>query len=137
LTVPGRVFLDTATADRGRIDEAPAIGDRERAMPMSKTYRGERTIDGLQVSVDGAPLSLRTEARTLSRNGFEWGYEGAEPAQLAFAILADHWGDDGRALRHHDAFMRTVVANFSNEWEMTDADIDAALAAIAPAASVR
>jgi hypothetical protein len=104
---------------------------------MSKTYRGERTIDGLRVSVDATPLSPRTGARTLSRNGFEWGYEGGEPAQLAFAILSDHWGDDGRALRHHDAFMRAVVANFGNEWEMTSADIDAALAAIAPAAAVR
>jgi len=95
---------------------------------MGKTYRGERTIDGLSVSVDGATLPTRSAARALSRNGFEWSYEGAEPAQLAFAILADHWGDEARALRHHDAFMRAVVANFANEWEMTTADIDASLA---------
>jgi hypothetical protein len=104
---------------------------------MSRIYRGDRTIDGLRVSVDAAPLSPRTEARTLSRNGFEWGYEGAEPAQLAFAILADHWGDEGRALRQAQAFMRGVVANFGNEWEMASADVDAALAAIAPADAVR
>jgi len=95
---------------------------------MSKTYRGDRTIDGIEVTVDGAPRRPR-----LSRNGFEWGYEGAEPAQLAFALLADHWGDEGQALHHAQAFMRDVVANFGNEWEMTGADIDAALAAIAPA----
>jgi hypothetical protein len=102
---------------------------------MSKTYRGDRTIDGLSVTVDGAPLA--PQPPRLSRNGFEWGYEGAEPAQLAFAILADHWGDEGRALRHAQAFMRAVVANFGNEWEMASADVDAALAAIAPADLVR
>lgn len=102
-----------------------------QALAMSRTYRGERTIDGLSVTVDGVPLAPRAEAGRLSRNGFEWSYEGAEPAQLAFAILADHWGDARRALTHHEAFMRAVVANFSNEWEMTSADIDAALAALA------
>jgi hypothetical protein len=100
---------------------------------MSKIYRGERTIDGLQVLVDGRPLSPRFEAKVLSRNGFEWSYEGAEPAQLAFAILAEHWGDADRALRHHDGFMRAVVANFGNEWEITSEDVEVALAALTEA----
>lgn len=99
-----------------------------------KTYRGERTIDGIRVTADGAPLDPRFTARTISANGFEWSYEGREPAQLAFAILADHWGDPQRALRGYDAFMRAVVANFDNEWEMTSADIDAALENIGAAA---
>ncbi len=29
-----------------------------------------------------------------------------------------------------DPFMRAVVANFGNEWEMTSSDIDGALAAL-------
>ncbi|SMF53732.1 hypothetical protein SAMN06265365_11854 [Tistlia consotensis] len=93
-----------------------------------KTYRGDRTIDGLMVTVDGRPLDPRTDLLALSRNGFEWSYEGPEPAQLALALLADHWGDDARAKGAYQAFMRQVVANFGNEWEMTDADIEAALA---------
>lgn len=92
-----------------------------------KVYRGDRTIDGLLVTVDGAPLQPRLDLKTLSENGFEWSYEGREPAQLALAILADHWGDDARALEHHEAFMRVVVANFDNEWEMTGADIEEVL----------
>lgn len=92
-----------------------------------KTYRGDRTIDGIVVTVDGAPLDPRLDLGTLSQNGFEWSYEGPEPAQLALAILADHWGDDARALEHCNAFMRAIVANFDNEWEMTSADIEAAL----------
>lgn len=93
----------------------------------TKTYRGDRTIDGVMVTVDGAPLDPRTDLLELSRNGFEWSYEGPEPAQLALALLADHWGDDDRAKAACEAFMRQVVANFGNEWEMTGADIDAAL----------
>lgn len=96
-----------------------------------KVYRGDRTIDGVAVTVDGAPLDQRLDIARLSGNGFEWSYEGREPAQLALAILADHLGDDEAARRLHEPFMRAVVANFDNEWEMTGADIDAALASIA------
>jgi hypothetical protein len=99
-----------------------------------KVYRGDRTIDGTWAAVDGTPLAPRLDLKRLSANGFEWGYEGAAPAQLALAILADHLGDGAAALRFHESFMRAVVANFSNEWEMTAADVDTALANIAPAA---
>jgi len=92
-----------------------------------KTYRGDRTIDGIQVTVDGAPLDPRFDLKTLCAEGFEWSYEGAAPAQLALALIADHTGDGAAALRHHDAFMRAVVANFNNEWELTSADMDVAL----------
>jgi hypothetical protein len=95
-----------------------------------KTYRGDRTIDGIEVTVEGVPLAERRELLDLSQNGFEWSYEGDEPAQLALALLADHTGDDARAKAEYAAFMREVVANFGNEWEMTSADIDAALEAL-------
>ncbi|MCG5238084.1 DUF6166 domain-containing protein [Xanthobacter oligotrophicus] len=94
-----------------------------------KTYRGDRTIDGVSVTVDGAPLPERTDIREISRDGFEWTYEGVAPAQLALAILADHFGAAGPALQHYERFMRQVVANFGNEWEITSADIDTALTA--------
>lgn len=92
-----------------------------------KIYRGDRTIDGISVTVDGRPLPERQDIAPLSRDGFEWSYEGNAPAQLALALLADHLGDDSRALALHHSFMRDVVANFANEWEMTSADMDAAL----------
>lgn len=95
-----------------------------------KRYLGERTIDGIQVTADGAPLDPRFDIKSISPEGFEWTYEGAAPAQLALALLADHLGDDERALHLHRAFMRAAVANFDNDWEMTGADIDAVLAAI-------
>jgi Family of unknown function (DUF6166) len=97
---------------------------------MSRTYRGDRTIDGLTVTVDGAPLPERTDIKALSSDGFEWSYEGSAPAQLALALLADHFGDAGRALQLYQPFMQHVVANFDNEWEMTSADIAEAVAAL-------
>lgn len=93
-----------------------------------KTYTGDRTIDGIQVLVDGRPLNPRTDLKPLSKNGFEWSYEGPEPAQLAFALLVDHLNDPQRADALHEAFMREIVANFDNTWELTSADIDAGLA---------
>ena len=95
-----------------------------------KHYRGDRTIDGIAVTVDGRPLDPLLSVRRFSPNGFEWSYEGPEPEQLAFALLADHCGDPARALRLCRGFMRSVVANFDNEWEMTGADMEAALASL-------
>lgn len=95
-----------------------------------KTYAGDRTIDGIVVTVDGEPLDPRFAVRTYSDNGFEWTYEGNESRQLALAILADHLGDEQRALELVEPFMRAVVANFDNTWEMTEEDVAAAVAAI-------
>ena len=93
-----------------------------------KLYRGGRSLDGAEVSVDGKPLDPRYDLRRLSTTGFEWTYEGAGPAQLALALLADHLGDDRQALALYERFMRHLVAELDNSWELTSADIDAALA---------
>jgi hypothetical protein len=92
-----------------------------------KTYVGGRSLAGAEVTVDGKPLDPRYDLKRLSPTGFEWTYEGNGPAQLALALLADHLGDDARALALYDAFMRAVVAELDNSWELTSAEIDAAL----------
>ncbi len=97
---------------------------------MSKLYRGDRTIDGLAVTVDGQPLAERTDIKLISEDGFEWSYEGPAPSQLALAILADHTGDPARALKLYEPFMRYIVANFDNEWEISSDDIATAIRAI-------
>ena len=93
-----------------------------------KVYRGGRSLEGAVVTVDGLRLDPRYDLKRLSATGFEWTYEGAGPAQLALALLADHLGDDDAALAQYEAFMRAVVAELDNSWELTSADIDAALA---------
>jgi Family of unknown function (DUF6166) len=95
-----------------------------------KTYTGERTIDGISVLVDGKPLSPHYDQLKLTDYGFEWSYEGPEPSQLAFALLFDHLGDVAAAKSLHHSFMERIVANFDNEWEMTSADLDSAIAAL-------
>ncbi|MGH7094332.1 MAG: DUF6166 domain-containing protein [Stellaceae bacterium] len=95
-----------------------------------KRYEGGRSLAGAVVTVDGAPLDPRYDLKRLSPSGFEWTYEGAGPAQLALALLADHLGDDRRALTLCERFMRAVVADLDNSWELTSADIDAALVGI-------
>jgi hypothetical protein len=92
-----------------------------------KIYEGARSLDGAVVTVDGKKLPPRHDLRLLSKAGFEWTYEGAGPAQLALALLADHLGDDAAALRQYERFMREVVAHLDNAWRLTSADIDAAL----------
>jgi len=96
-----------------------------------KVYRGDRTMDGLKVTVDDQPLDPRFDLRVVSKDGFEWSYEGPAPAQLSLALLCDHFGDDERALTVYEPFMVEVVANFGNEWEMSSADVDAALESLA------
>src|SRR5260370_5400825 len=95
-----------------------------------KLYTGDWTIDGVKVTVDGAPLDPGVDVVEFTRNGFEWRYEGPETRQLALALLVDHLGDKDRAKAYVEPFMQAVVANFGNEWEMSSADLDEALAAL-------
>ena len=92
-----------------------------------KVYEGRRTMDGLQVTVGGAPLPEHYEVKQFTPYGFEWTYEGAEPRQLALALLVDHLGDRDRAVALSAAFMRRIVANLDNDWTLSSADIEAAL----------
>lgn len=93
-----------------------------------KTYEGERTLRGVRVTVDGVPLPPRMDLHCFSRTGFEWSYAGPGPRQLALGLLADHLADDARALALSEAFMRVMVAYLDNDWTLTSADIDEALA---------
>jgi hypothetical protein len=94
------------------------------------TYTGARTIDGIEVLADGDPLEPRTDLKRFTDRGFEWTYEGVEPNQLALALLAHHLNNDTKALSQCDAFMRHVVANLDNDWQLTGAEIDSALTEI-------
>src|SRR5580704_15535648 len=93
-----------------------------------KLYRGGRSLDGAVVTVDGKPLSPRYDLKRLSATGFEWTYQGAGPAQLALAVLADHLGAAVQALALYGPFMARVVAQLDNSWELTSTDIDMAIA---------
>jgi Family of unknown function (DUF6166) len=90
-----------------------------------KTYEGRRTIDGLVVTVDGAPLSEHYQVKQFTKFGFEWTYEGDSPRQLALAILYDYIGDAGRATALSEPFMKSVIANLDNDWRLTGDEVAA------------
>lgn len=94
----------------------------------TRVYSGSRQRDGTtSVSVDGQPLDPRPHFRSQSVTTFDWGYEGrGGPAQLALAILADHFADDERARSHYEGFTRRVIRDLPKEgWILTGAEIDA------------
>ena len=94
------------------------------------TFEGKRTIDGLVVTVDGKRLLEHYDVKRYTRWGFEWTYEEDSPQQLALAILIEHLRGNERAIRLSAPFMRNVVANLDNDWSLTGAEIDKAVAEI-------
>lgn len=92
-----------------------------------KIYEGERDMDGVKVTVNGTPLASRNDIRSFTHTGFEWGFVGPGPQQLALALLADHLGDDQRALALCRSFMERLTSQLDNDWQLTAADISAEL----------
>jgi hypothetical protein len=108
-----------------------------------KTYHGMRTDKGCIVSVADAGndyvLPLRLDLYNHSPDGFEWGYRGSGPAQLALAILADAlkelntqnivWlarGYERVAVRLHQDFKDAFIAPLprdDNPWTIRQEDV--------------
>jgi len=97
-----------------------------------KTYIGIRQEDGaLSVTVNAKPLNPRLDLCNHSPTGFECGYSGSGPAQLALALLAEHLNDDEQAVALHQPFKRKVVAGLSpREWRLTSKQVERALQSI-------
>lgn len=101
-----------------RNQDGASLSDR----PTAK-YAGVRTAAGVTVAREDDrggvfPLRLRHDARRHA-DGFEWGYSGGGPAQLAFAILADAVGAE-RAEGCYQRFKFEVVANLpAGNWELS------------------
>ena len=80
---------------------------------------------------DGSPLELEPSLAVwrYSPSGFEWGFSGSGPAQLAMALLLDHTGDPDLAQTHHQRFKADIVARWrGKEWTLDPREIDAWLA---------
>jgi hypothetical protein len=100
-------------------------------MTQHNVYRGHRDRDGRAVvEVNGRPLTV-LPSYSLRRHsgGFEFGYMGSGPAQLALAILLREC-DEATALTHYHAFNRHTVARLGDCWELASADVRAALGQI-------
>ena len=91
-----------------------------------KTYEGKRQGYTVIVTVDGCPLNPRLDLYNHSPTGFEWGYCGSGPAQLALAILADHLADDRQALDVYQRFKWAIIVELPRKqsWKLTDQVIE-------------
>jgi Family of unknown function (DUF6166) len=92
-----------------------------------KVYKGARSIGGLSVLVGDHTtqsryvLPMRLELANHSPTGFNWGYLGSGPSQLALALCADATGDDVTALAVYMDFKARVVAKLPfRTWLLTD-----------------
>jgi hypothetical protein len=100
------------------------------SVEVDHVYRGYRTPtapigEECEVIVDDEPLERRYDLLSASPSGFEWGYGGSGPAQLAVALLA-HAYDDEFAVEHYQRFKRETIADLPRlGWMLTDRDLDA------------
>jgi hypothetical protein len=95
-----------------------------------KTYRGSRErgkvwIESAEYEGGWRDLPLRLEIFNHSPSGFEWGYLGSGPAQLALAILCDYLGEPQLALRFYQELKEDTVARWKgDEWTLTEQELE-------------
>ena len=93
-----------------------------------KRYEGRREGYAVIVTVDGRRLNPRLDLWNHRPAGFEWGYGGSGPAQLALAILADHCGNDQQAFDFHHRFKWALIAELPfRRWTLISEEIDRVL----------
>lgn len=102
------------------------------------TFTGKRTPTGTIVLVNeggdaSANLPLYLNEVDHSPTGFEWGYYGSGPSQLAYAILRYMFGkmlvdqDKARevAEKNHMEFKRDVIGGIHSEtWKLTERELE-------------
>ena len=97
------------------------VGYRRPAEPSG---RGDAVVNVIEPDRPPRPLNPRLDLRAHSPTGFEWGYAGSGPAQLALALAADVLKDDDRALRVYQRLKFELVGGFADEgWALTEAQL--------------
>ena len=100
-----------------------------------KIYKGYReSVDNYAednfITVDGknferAMLQKSLDIRNHSPTGFNWGYGGSGPHQLALALLMDATNDNYVAETFHHDFTKEFVSQWGQKWETSDDVINA------------
>jgi len=89
-----------------------------------KTYHGTRTPTGPAVWIEnGRVLQMLPHVVKHSPTGFNWGYGGSGPADLALSLLTDATGNRPLAESLYQDFTWAVVARLPDEWTLTRHDI--------------
>jgi len=118
------------TSDTHSIEQTRPTGDRD-VVYVGYRQRGQAIVEkrpGQERLTPERSLELVNH----SPSGFEWGYSGSGPAQLALALLLDYTEEETFALDHYQAFKTEVVsqldcAGSDGPWRLTASEIDAAL----------
>jgi hypothetical protein len=92
-------------------------------------------VDRIVVNGKGKLLDLEASLKVVNHSptGFCWGYNGSGPAQLALAILLDHFhGDRERALSLYQDFKFKVISKLpmDKDFVLTDEQIEGAISKI-------
>ena len=123
------------------------VASSESVPVASAAQSHQDTVEYVGFRVDGQAVVLNlSEHRRLSLersldlvnhspSGFEWGYSGSGPAQLACALLLDYYDDEQLAREHYIAFRNQVVSQLECDgaaacWHLPDGEIDAAMATL-------
>ena len=94
-----------------------------------KVYRGVRSgYDRQVVVIEGgvsADLSPEPSQDVVnhSPDGFNWGYSGSGPAQLALGLLLDVTNDRETASKYYQLFKADAVAHLGETWEINEVAI--------------
>jgi hypothetical protein len=74
------------------------------------------------------PLRARQDIRNHSPTGFEWGYGGSGPAQLALALVADCMGRKYARPGIYQRVKKTIVSKLPHDgWTLTETSLKAAI----------
>lgn len=105
-------------------DSGEVVWQYGQKVKKEKIYEGTRYPGICVVTVDGSPLDPALNIRNHSPTGFEWGYPGSGPAQLALAILVDVFGYNKDVENHYQEFKDKVVGSLpKDKWTLKEKEI--------------
>ena len=120
----------SGTIDSQSVEQTRPRSDRD-VVYVGYRQRG-RAIVEKQPGQEQLTPDRSLELANHSPSGFEWGYAGSGPAQLALALLLDYTDDEDVALAEYMAFKDEVVSRLEcsgpkQRWRLTGHEIDSAL----------
>ena len=96
---------------------------------MDRIFRGKRVEDVRLVEVVGEtrvlllPLKPSLQIAEHSPEGFNWGYEGSGPAQLALGILYEVTGNVALSRDFYQLFKLDHESQWDEHWEMRESEV--------------
>lgn len=103
-------------ANYQRTKETKRKFEWDNQRPPAPKTRIDGIFDTKEVFVDGKRLDPKDSQAIInhSPDGFNWGYQGSGPAQLALAILLDCLGRE-TALKYYQKFKLTIISRLPPE----------------------